>query len=290
MQRLTYTAVLATAPLVVLSGLAMYKPVQLPRLTALLGGYDAARAIHLLVLAALALFTVVHVVQVLLHPRTLADMTRRQARSARRGGLVSGTTRGGRFLSERRVRRAGLVALGGLACDSSRPHAGFLGLMERANERFQRALFDPNRLAPELGEDEETPLGGLPHSTRSRGTFPVAPAGWALAVRGLVARPLTLSIADLERAPADAHARPPPLRRGLVRGRVLGRRPARGDRPARRRRTRGRGTSSSDPSTRATGRRGTSRARSTRRRSSRTGWTASRSAWSTARRCASTPP
>jgi thiosulfate reductase cytochrome b subunit len=75
MQRLTYTAVLAMTPLVVLSGLAMYKPVQLPRLTALLGGYDAARAIHLLVLAALALFTVVHVVQVLLHPRTLADMT-----------------------------------------------------------------------------------------------------------------------------------------------------------------------------------------------------------------------
>jgi thiosulfate reductase cytochrome b subunit len=75
MQRLTYTGVLATAPLLVLSGLAMYKPVQLPLLTALLGGYDAARAIHLLVLVALALFTVVHVVQVVLHPRTLADLT-----------------------------------------------------------------------------------------------------------------------------------------------------------------------------------------------------------------------
>jgi len=75
MQRLAYTAVLAMTPLVVLSGLAIYKPVQLPRLTALLGGYDAARAIHLLVLAALALFTIVHVVEVLLHPRTLADMT-----------------------------------------------------------------------------------------------------------------------------------------------------------------------------------------------------------------------
>ncbi len=75
MQRLAYTGVLATAPLLVLSGLAMYKPVQLPRLTAVLGGYDVARAIHLLVLVALALFTVVHVIQVLLHPRTLADMT-----------------------------------------------------------------------------------------------------------------------------------------------------------------------------------------------------------------------
>ncbi len=75
MQRLAYTGVLAITPLLVLSGLAIYKPVQLPRLTALLGGYDSARAIHLLVLAALALFTAVHVVQVLLHPRTFVDMT-----------------------------------------------------------------------------------------------------------------------------------------------------------------------------------------------------------------------
>jgi thiosulfate reductase cytochrome b subunit len=75
MQRLSYTGVLAVAPLLVLSGLAIYKPVQLPRLTALLGGYDAARAIHLLVLLALALFTVVHVIQVALHPRALVDMT-----------------------------------------------------------------------------------------------------------------------------------------------------------------------------------------------------------------------
>lgn len=75
MQRLSYTAVLVLAIVTVLSGLALYKPVQLPHLTALLGGYDAARAIHLAVLVALALFTIVHVLQVLLHPRTLVDMT-----------------------------------------------------------------------------------------------------------------------------------------------------------------------------------------------------------------------
>ena len=74
-QRLAYTGVLLVAPLLVLSGLAIYKPVQWPRLTALLGGYDAARAIHLLVLAALAFFSVIHVLQVLLHPRTLVEMT-----------------------------------------------------------------------------------------------------------------------------------------------------------------------------------------------------------------------
>ena len=75
MQRLAYTGALATAPLSILSGLALHKPVQLGWLTTLVGGYDVARAIHLLVLAVLALFTVVHVAQVLLHPRTLADMT-----------------------------------------------------------------------------------------------------------------------------------------------------------------------------------------------------------------------
>jgi len=75
LQRLAYTGVLAIAPLLVLSGLAIYKPVQLPRLTALLGGYDAARVIHLLALLAIALFTLVHVVQVLLHFRTLVEMT-----------------------------------------------------------------------------------------------------------------------------------------------------------------------------------------------------------------------
>jgi thiosulfate reductase cytochrome b subunit len=75
MQRLLYTATLVASVLRVVSGLVLYKPVQFPRLTTLLGGYDAARAIHLLLLVALALFTVVHVVQVLLHPRSMVDMT-----------------------------------------------------------------------------------------------------------------------------------------------------------------------------------------------------------------------
>ncbi len=111
---------------------------------------------------------------------------------------MSATTRR-RFLASA-VRGAGLVGLGGLACDSSRPHAGFLGLMERVNDRVQRALFDPNRLAPELGEEEETPLEDFPQYKISR-EFPIAPAGWVLTVKGLVARPLTLSIAELERLP-----------------------------------------------------------------------------------------
>lgn len=111
---------------------------------------------------------------------------------------MSGTSRR-RFLAGG-LRGAGLLALGGIACDSSRPHAGFLGLMERANDRFQRALFDPSRLAPELGEDEETPYEDFPKYKISK-RFPVAPAGWALAVKGMVARPMTLTLADLQRLP-----------------------------------------------------------------------------------------
>ncbi|MBI3181095.1 MAG: cytochrome b/b6 domain-containing protein [Myxococcales bacterium] len=87
LQRLAYTSVLLIAPLEVLAGLALFKPVQLPRLTALLGGYEGARAIHLLVLAGLALFTTIHVVQVALHPRTFLAMTlgRTTLRGAPRG-------------------------------------------------------------------------------------------------------------------------------------------------------------------------------------------------------------
>jgi thiosulfate reductase cytochrome b subunit len=58
----------------VLSGLAIYKPVQLHWLLRLFGGYDSARVIHLLGLVFIAMFVVNHVVLVLLHPRELLAM------------------------------------------------------------------------------------------------------------------------------------------------------------------------------------------------------------------------
>jgi DMSO/TMAO reductase YedYZ molybdopterin-dependent catalytic subunit len=98
------------------------------------------------------------------------------------------------------ARSAGALALGGLACDSKRPRRGFLGAMERVNERFQRALFDPTRLAPELGEGELTAPGEYPQYKIGE-DFPIAPGAWALEVGGLVARPLTLSLEALQRLP-----------------------------------------------------------------------------------------
>ncbi|MCP3099298.1 cytochrome b/b6 domain-containing protein [Myxococcus sp. K15C18031901] len=74
LQRLAYTGALLLGILAVLSGLVLYKPVQLGALTAALGGYDTARALHLGVLAGFALFTLGHVTLVLLHPRSLGEM------------------------------------------------------------------------------------------------------------------------------------------------------------------------------------------------------------------------
>ncbi len=74
LQRFAYTLTLVIAAIEVLSGLALYKPVQLATVAALFGGYEGARAVHLLGLVALAAFTVVHVVLVLLHPRALASI------------------------------------------------------------------------------------------------------------------------------------------------------------------------------------------------------------------------
>jgi thiosulfate reductase cytochrome b subunit len=74
LQRLAYSSVVLIAAVEILSGLAIYKPVQLHWLTALFGGYDGARAVHLLGLSMLGLFTAVHLVMVALHPRAILEM------------------------------------------------------------------------------------------------------------------------------------------------------------------------------------------------------------------------
>jgi thiosulfate reductase cytochrome b subunit len=75
LQRLAYTSAVGLGLVGVLSGLAIYKPVQLNWLAALFGGYDGARAVNLLGLVGLTLFAVMHIVLVVaLHPRALVQM------------------------------------------------------------------------------------------------------------------------------------------------------------------------------------------------------------------------
>lgn len=63
-QRLSYTAVLVMAVVIVVSGFAIYKPTQLHPLPLLFGGYQGARLVHFSMTIGLLLFFVVHVVQV----------------------------------------------------------------------------------------------------------------------------------------------------------------------------------------------------------------------------------
>ena len=74
LQRLAYTVAIALGLILLLSGLAIWKPLQLSWLASLFGGYDGARAIHFLGLFALAAFAVAHVVMVAAHPRSFAAM------------------------------------------------------------------------------------------------------------------------------------------------------------------------------------------------------------------------
>lgn len=73
-QKLLYAGVMVCGVLIVLSGLAIWKPVQLQELTALFGGYDFARWVHFTMMAAIVGFLVVHVLLALLVPKSLRAM------------------------------------------------------------------------------------------------------------------------------------------------------------------------------------------------------------------------
>ena len=73
-QKALYLGVLLAGIVIVASGLAIWKPVQLWWLTALLGGYESARLVHFLAMAAIVGFLVIHVVLALLVPRSLRAM------------------------------------------------------------------------------------------------------------------------------------------------------------------------------------------------------------------------
>jgi len=74
LQRLAYTSIVIVGAAMVLSGLAIYKPVQFHALTRLFGGYDGARVVHLAGLALIALFVATHLVLVALHPKEIVAM------------------------------------------------------------------------------------------------------------------------------------------------------------------------------------------------------------------------
>jgi len=73
-QRAAYLAIILCLVVLVFSGLAIWKPVQLQEIAALMGGYEGARLLHFFAMALMVLLVVVHVVMVALVPRTFPTM------------------------------------------------------------------------------------------------------------------------------------------------------------------------------------------------------------------------
>jgi thiosulfate reductase cytochrome b subunit len=63
-QRIAYTVVDLMGAMAILTGLAIYKPIQLHRLAEAMGGYERARFFHFLLMLGFLLFFIVHIVQV----------------------------------------------------------------------------------------------------------------------------------------------------------------------------------------------------------------------------------
>jgi thiosulfate reductase cytochrome b subunit len=85
-QRAAYVGVLAVLAVLVLSGLAIWKPVQFQELAALMGGFEGARLVHFIAMALVVLFVAVHVFMAVLVPRTLLPMFGGRASTSAHGG------------------------------------------------------------------------------------------------------------------------------------------------------------------------------------------------------------
>jgi thiosulfate reductase cytochrome b subunit len=73
-QRVLYIGVLVAGVVIVLSGFAIWKPVQFQELAAVMGGYEGARLVHFLAMAAIAGFFLVHVTVAVLVPKSIHAM------------------------------------------------------------------------------------------------------------------------------------------------------------------------------------------------------------------------
>jgi thiosulfate reductase cytochrome b subunit len=75
-QKFAYAGVLALLALIILSGIAIWKPVQFGTLSTLFGGFQGSRLVHFFAMVGIVVFLLVHVSMSLLVPRSLLAMVR----------------------------------------------------------------------------------------------------------------------------------------------------------------------------------------------------------------------
>ncbi|HEX3575550.1 MAG TPA: cytochrome b/b6 domain-containing protein [Rhodopila sp.] len=88
-QRVAYWGVLGAVAMMLLSGAAIWKPVQTYPLETVFGGFQGARIVHFMFMAAIALFIVIHVALVILVPKTFVAMTLGRASAEPHGATTT---------------------------------------------------------------------------------------------------------------------------------------------------------------------------------------------------------
>ena len=73
-QKILYLGVMTAGIVIVISGLALWKPVQFSELAALFGSFQAIRIVHFLCMTAIVAFVLVHITLSLLVPQSLVAM------------------------------------------------------------------------------------------------------------------------------------------------------------------------------------------------------------------------
>jgi len=73
-QKMLYAGIIVVGIVIVLSGLSIWKPVQLHWLVSLFGDYDTARYVHFFCMSAIVAFLIVHVALAVLVPKSLRAM------------------------------------------------------------------------------------------------------------------------------------------------------------------------------------------------------------------------
>jgi thiosulfate reductase cytochrome b subunit len=73
-QKILYLGIMLIGILIVISGLALWKPVQFSELAALFGSFQTIRLVHFLCMSAIVGFLLVHIALALLVPQSLVAM------------------------------------------------------------------------------------------------------------------------------------------------------------------------------------------------------------------------
>lgn len=73
-QKILYLGIILIGVLIVISGLALWKPVQFSELASLFGSFQTIRLVHFLCMSAIVLFLIVHVALALMVPKSLVAM------------------------------------------------------------------------------------------------------------------------------------------------------------------------------------------------------------------------